>query len=83
MYKNTKEEIGDNKLKIDDDNKLKIDDKDKYIDLEIKTSGADFKFDKYGKLSKNEIEVVNNYYVDSKKDQFKNIISKTIINYLL
>ena len=67
VYKNTKEEIGDNKLKINDDNKSKINDKNKYIDLEIKTSGADFKFGKYGKLSKTEIEVVNNYYVDSKK----------------
>ena len=88
VYKNTKEEVGDNKLKKDEkeeigDNKSKINDKNKYIDLEIKTSGADFKFGKYGKLSKTEIEVVNNYYVDSKKDQFKNIISKTIINYLL
>ena len=77
VYKNTKEEIGDNKLKID---------KDTYIDLEIKTSGADFKFGKYGKLSKEEIKVVNNKYDtcdNSTKDQFKTLISKTIINYLL
>lgn len=70
VYKNTKEEIGDNKLKIDDDNKLKIDDKDKYIDLEIKTSGAHFKFDENGKLSKNEIDFVKkNKYDDSTKAQ--------------
>lgn len=84
VYKNTKEEIGDNKLKIDDDNKLKIDDKDKYIDLEIKTSGAHFKFDENGKLSKEEIEFVKkNKYDDSTKAQFKTLISKTLINYLL
>ena len=81
VYKNTKEEVGDNKLKTDKTDKT--DKKDEYIDLEIKTSGADFKFGKYGKLSKNEIGIVNDKYDDFKKDQFKNIISKTIINYLL
>lgn len=78
VYKNTKEEIGDNKLKIGDD---------KYIDLEIKTLGADFKFDKDGKLSKNEIKSVEGKKYDtcddSTKDQFKTLISKTLINYLL
>lgn len=78
VYKNTKEEIGDNKLKIGDD---------KYIDLEIKTLGADFKFDKDGKLSKNEIESVEGKKYDtcddSTKVQFKTLISKTLINYLL
>lgn len=84
VYKNTKEEIGDNKLKINDDNKLKINDKDKYIDLEIKTSGAHFKFDENGKLSKNEIDFVKkNKYDDSTKTKFKTLISKTLINYLL
>ena len=81
VYKNTKEEVGDNKLKTDKTDKT--DKKDEYIDLEIKTSGAEFKFGKYGKLSKNEIGIVNDKYDDFKKDQFKNIISKTIINYLL
>ena len=83
VYKNTKEEIGDNKLKINDD---RYND-DKYIDLEIKTSGADFKFDKDGKLSKNEIKSVEGKKYDtcddSTKDQFKTLISKTLINYLL
>ena len=75
VYKNTKEEIGDNKLKID---------KDTYIDLEIKTSGAHFKFDENGKLSKNEIDFVKkNKYDDSTKAKFKTLISKTLINYLL
>ena len=85
VYKNTKEEVGDNKLKNNNNEGTDSEknEGDEYIDLEIKTSGADFKFGKYGKLSKEEIEVVNNKYVDSKKDQFKNIISKTIINYLL
>ena len=80
VYKNTKEEIGDNKLKNDNNN----DDKDKYIDLEIKTSGAHFKFEENGKLSKNEIDFVKkNKYDNSTKSQFKTLISKTIINYLL
>lgn len=83
VYKNTKEEIGDNKLKINND---RYND-DKYIDLEIKTSGADFKFDKDGKLSKNEIKSVEGKKYDtcddSTKDQFKTLISKTLINYLL
>lgn len=83
VYKNTKEEIGDNKLKINDD---RYND-DKYIDLEIKTSGADFKFDKDGKLSKNEIKSVEGKKYDtcddSTKVQFKTLISKTLINYLL
>ena len=79
VYKNTKEEVGDNKLKNDNNN-----DKDKYIDLEIKTSGAHFKFDENGKLSKNEIEFVKkNKYDNSTKAQFKTLISKTLINYLL
>lgn len=79
VYKNTKEEVGDNKLKNDNNN-----DKDKYIDLEIKTSGAHFKFDENGKLSKNEIEFVEkNKYDNSTKAQFKTLISKTLINYLL
>lgn len=82
VYKNTKEEVGDNKLKTD-----KTDKKDEYIDLEIKTSGADFKFDKDGKLSKNEIKSVEGKKYDtcddSTKDQFKTLISKTLINYLL
>lgn len=85
VYKNTKEEIGDNKLKINDDKNN--DDKNKddiYIDLEIKTSGAHFKFDENGKLSKNEIEFVEkNKYDNSTKAQFKTLISKTLINYLL
>ena len=80
VYKNTKEEVGDNKLKNDNNN----DDKDKYIDLEIKTSGAHFKFEENGKLSKNEIDFVKkNKYDNSTKAQFKTLISKTIINYLL
>ena len=82
VYKNTKEEVGDNKLKNDNNN-----DKDKYIDLEIKTSGAHFKFEENGKLSKKEIESVKGKKYDtcdnSTKDQFKTLISKTIINYLL
>ena len=79
VYKNTKEEVGDNKLKNDNNN-----DKDKYIDLEIKTSGAHFKFEENGKLSKNEIDFVKkNKYDNSTKAQFKTLISKTIINYLL
>ena len=89
MYKNTKEEIGDNKLKINNNEGTDSEknEKDKYIDLEIKTSGAHFKFDKDGKLSKTEIEFVekNKYDTcdDSKKGKFKTLISKTIINYLL
>ena len=82
VYKNTKEEVGDNKLKTD-----KTDKKDEYIDLEIKTSGADFKFGKYGKLSKNGIEFVKGTKYDtcndSTKAKFKTLISKTLINYLL
>ena len=82
VYKNTREEVGDNKLKNDNNN-----DKDKYIDLEIKTSGAHFKFEENGKLSKKEIESVKGKKYDtcdnSTKDQFKTLISKTIINYLL
>lgn len=82
MYKNTKEEVGDNKLKNDNNN-----DKDKYIDLEIKTSGAHFKFDENGKLSKKEIGSVKGEKYDtcddSTKTKFKTLISKTIINYLL
>lgn len=89
VYKNTKEEIGDNKLKNNnnegtDSEKNK---KDKYIDLEIKTSGAHFKFDKDGKLSKTEIEFVEKNKYDTCDDlakvKFKTLISKTIINYLL
>ena len=89
VYKNTKEEVGDNKLKNNnnegtDSEKNK---KDEYIDLEIKTSGAHFKFEENGKLSKKEIESVKGKKYDtcdnSTKDQFKTLISKTIINYLL
>ena len=89
VYKNTKEEVGDNKLKNNnnegtDSEKNK---KDEYIDLEIKTSGAHFKFDENGKLSKKEIGSVKGEKYDtcnnSTKVKFKTLISKTIINYLL
>lgn len=86
VYKNTKEEVGDNKLKNNNNEGTdsEKDEGDEYIDLEIKTSGAHFKFDENGKLSKNEIKFVKkNKYDDSTKDEFKTLISKTIINYLL
>lgn len=89
MYKNTKEEVGDNKLKNNNNEGTDSEknEKDEYIDLEIKTSGAHFKFEENGKLSKKEIESVKGKKYDtcdnSTKDQFKTLISKTIINYLL
>lgn len=86
MYKNTKEEVGDNKLKNNNNEGTDSEknEKDEYIDLEIKTSGAHFKFEENGKLSKNEIDFVKkNKYDNSTKAQFKTLISKTIINYLL
>ena len=42
------------------------------IQLPDEDSIRTFKFDKDGKLSKKEIEVVNNYYVDSKKRTIQN-----------
>ena len=86
VYKNTKEEVGDNKLKNNNNEGTDSEknEKDEYIDLEIKTSGAHFKFEENGKLSKNEIDFVKkNKYDNSTKAQFKTLISKTIINYLL
>ena len=89
VYKNTKEEVGDNKLKNNNNEGTDSEknEKDEYIDLEIKTSGAHFKFEENGKLSKKEIESVKGKKYDtcdnSTKDQFKTLISKTIINYLL
>lgn len=89
VYKNTKEEVGDNKLKNNNNEGTdsKKNEGDKYIDLEIKTSGAHFKFDKDGKLSKKEIGSVKGKKYDtcdnSTKDEFKTLISKTIVNYLL
>ena len=89
VYKNTKEEVGDNKLKNNNNEGTDSEknEKDEYIDLEIKTSGAHFKFDKDGKLSKKEIESVKGEKYDTcndlTKNKFKTLISKTIINYLL
>ena len=86
VYKNTKEEVGDNKLKNNNNEGTdsKKNEGNEYIDLEIKTSGAHFKFKENGKLSKNEIDFVEkNKYDDSTKAQFKTLISKTLINYLL
>ena len=89
VYKNTKEEVGDNKLKNNNNEGTDSEknEKDEYIDLEIKTSGAHFKFDKDGKLSKKEIESVKGEKYDtcnnSTKVKFKTLISKAIINYLL
>ena len=89
VYKNTKEEVGDNKLKNNNNEGTDSEknEKDEYIDLEIKTSGAHFKFEENGKLSKKEIGSVKGEKYDtcdnSTKDQFKTLISKTIINYLL
>ena len=89
VYKNTKEEVGDNKLKNNNNEGTDSEknEKDEYIDLEIKTSGAHFKFDKDGKLSKKEIGSVKGEKYDtcddSTKTKFKTLISKTIINYLL
>ena len=89
VYKNTKEEVGDNKLKNNNNEGTDSEknEKDEYIDLEIKTSGAHFKFDKDGKLSKNGIDFVNGKKYDTCDDltkaKFKTLISKTLINYLL